>query len=207
PAKFSKGLIFASYGDNYVREAGSRHMTDDDRKADYEKSAHDPLRWRMAAENLFEAAAHLLLVHENAMREIIEKKAGEVPPGFYMDHQAHYFEGKCIELYVKCLLINSGTIVTKDGKMVGDIKTHKLIDLCQKAGFQTSTSETETLEKLTEAIMFWGTYPIPTSFKKWRPNRKGIGGVPAIWFWSSVDMDNYINVVRRLKDQVSSIGG
>jgi hypothetical protein len=101
-------------------------MTDEERRANYAKSAQQPWRWLWAAENLFEAAAHLRSIHETAMSEIKEGPAGVVPKGFFMDHQAHYFEGKCIELYLKCLLIKSGTQVTQAGKMTREMLSHDL---------------------------------------------------------------------------------
>src|ERR1700720_362434 len=101
-------------------------MNRDERKADYERSAQDPVRWQRAAENLFEAATHLSSIHENAMREVKEKKAGEVPVGFNIDSHAHYFQGKCIELYLKCLLVSLGTTVTKNGALISEMQKHEL---------------------------------------------------------------------------------
>ena len=56
-----------------------------------------------------------------------------MPHGFYMDHQAHYLEGKCIELYVKCLLIKSDAKVTEGGKMTNAMESYGLRSSCQKA--------------------------------------------------------------------------
>jgi hypothetical protein len=152
--------------------------TDYDSKADYEKSAHKPWRLQSAAEDLFEAADHLSKFHGNAMRDIHEKKEGAVavpvPPGFNIDSQAHYLQGKCIELYLKCLLVILDARMTENGKLLKEMQRHALISLCEKAGFNISVSEKGTLEKLTGAITFWGTYPIPTHFKKWRPKVKGM---------------------------------
>lgn len=182
-------------------------MIDYDRKADYEKSAHEPWRWQLAAENLFEAADHLYRLHENAMQEVQENKGGvsiPVPPGFNIDSQEHYLQGKCIEVYLKCLLVSLGNRVTESGKLLAEMRKHALISLCEKAGFNINASEKGTLEKLTEAITFWGTYPIPTHFTRWRPKVEGMQGVMPVWVWGPKDAGNYLNMVHRLREQVGA---
>ena len=180
-------------------------MTDQERQTDYETNAQQPWRWHSAADNLFEAAAHLYRVHGNAIRDITTSGGGGVPSGFFMDHQAHYLEGKCIELYVKCLLVKSGTRVTEDGKVMRDIATHDLLTFCHKAGSHTTASEDATLGKLTEAIKFWGTYPIPINVKSWRPEIAGIEGVPPIRFWNPIDTTNYTHLVDRVRERIGPI--
>jgi hypothetical protein len=59
-----------------------------------------------------------------------KKGHGQTPRGFFADHQAHYLEGKCIELYLKSLLIKSGAVISENGKMVRKLQTDKLIPLC-----------------------------------------------------------------------------
>lgn len=184
-----------------------RRMTDEERQADYEKSASQLWRWHSAAENLREAAAYLRSVHDNAMKEIAESKGGSgAPEGFYMEPPAHYLEGKCIELYLKCLLIKLGTKVTQDGAMTPKMKSHDLRKFCRKAGFDVSLSECQTLRKLTEAVTFWGTYPIPLHFDRWRPKAVGIeGALPPIWFWTQEDTENYTQIVSRLLEKIGPI--
>jgi len=182
-------------------------MTDEERRTDYERSAHQPWRWKSAADNLFEAAAHLRCLHEKAMSEVTEQRAGgAVPQGFFMDQQAHYFEGKCIELYLKCLLIKSGAQVAKNGEMTRGMMSHDLLKFCRNARFDVTASECETLRKLTESVTFWGTYPIPTKVRSWRPEVAGMAGVLLpIWFWTPGDTENYIEVVSRLREMIGPI--
>ena len=180
-------------------------LTDKERLADYERSAAEPWRWHSAADKAFEAAANLRCIHEKAMSEIRGRPTGvvgAVPEGFYMDQCAHYFEGKCIELYLKCLLIQSGTKVTQDGKMTREMKSHDLREFCRKAGLRVTESENETLRKLTEAVTYWGTYPIPTRVESWRPKVAGIEGVGVLWSWTPGDTKNYIQLVSRLRERI-----
>ena len=139
------------------------------------------------------------------MREVKEKKAGEIPVGFNVNSHAHYFQGKCVELFLKCLLVASGTIVTRNGALIPEINTHDLLLLCEKAQFNTTSLEKATLEKLTEAITFWGTYPIPTNFTKWRREVNGMEGIPPVWFWTPADTNHYLNLVGRLREQAGPI--
>lgn len=180
-------------------------MTDEERKDDYAKSARQPWRWYFAAENLFNAAAVLRSNYDNAVREIEKQKGGRAPAGFYIDHQAHYLEGKSIELYVKCLLIKFGAEVTNGGRLTRKMNSHDLRSFCQMAQLDVTESESETLRKLTEAITFWGTYPIPTKVESWRREVPGISGIPPIWFWAPGDTDNYTRIVRRLRQRIGPI--
>jgi hypothetical protein len=134
-----------------------------------------------------------------------KKGHGQTPRGFFADHQARYLEGKCIELYLKSLLIKSGAVISENGKMVRKLQTDKLIPLCGKLGFEVSDSEKQTLDKLTDAVEFWGTYPIPTMFEKWRPNIRGVEGLPPIYWWSPADTSNYTNVVQRLRERAGPV--
>jgi hypothetical protein len=65
--------------------------------------------------------------------------------------------------------------------------------------------ESATLEKLTQAVTFWGTYPIPTNVSSWRPEVAGIEGVPPLWFWTAGDAENYAGLVSRLRERIGPI--
>jgi len=184
-------------------------MDEDERLADYEQNAKEPRRWKIAAEGCFFAAVYLTKGQESILSKCAKKPSEYI---FYsssvlLDQQGHYLQGKCIELYVKCILIKSGVVqcVTKGGKLSKELQSHDLLKLFDKAHFSTTDSEKVTIRKLTEAVIFWGTYPVPVRVESWRPNVDGIEGFMPVWHWSPSDTENYFGLVSRLQETIGEV--
>jgi hypothetical protein len=89
--------------------------------------------------------------------------------------------------------------------MTAEMKSHDLRKFCRKAHFEVTESESETLRKLTDAVTYWGTYPIPTHVKSWRPKVAGVDGIGALWFWTPGDTENYTQLISKLCERIGSI--
>lgn len=173
-------------------------MKDQERLIDFERSANECWRWIQAADHLEYAAQSLYGLHKAASTKMKLIKEGSVPAGFFMLSQTCYFKGKCLELHLKSLYIKSGKPIT-NGK--GDLmkKTHNLNQLCIVVNFPVSQEEKNTLEKLTDAVEFWGTYPVPLKYKKWRKDTPRVEGLQPIYSWGPIDDENFSRLLSRLK--------
>ncbi|MEK7649986.1 MAG: hypothetical protein AAB367_03475 [Patescibacteria group bacterium] len=181
-------------------------MENQERLQDYELSANQWQRWLFSAESVLKASYFLQKIHDEAFEKI--KSAGPgggtAPHGFGLDQQSRYFKGKSLELYLKCLFIKSGKLIT-NGRGTLTLKTHNLVDLASKVSFKLSLEETNTLNKLSDAVTFWGTYPVPLKHKKWRQNVPGMGGIQPVYVWSEADENNFSAVLERVQRLVGPL--
>ncbi len=155
------------------------------RKIDYEESANEYWRWKDAGDNLLIAANILEANYNKSIEEVKKTVRGKLPLSVQILSQWIYFKAKSLELYTKALYIKQGNFAT-DGK--GSLNkiliTHDLFTLGQKTKIVLSKKRILLLNKLTDAVKYWGTYPVPLSYKKWRPNMDEITGIQPIFSWS-----------------------
>ena len=180
-------------------------MNNKERKTDYERSANEIWRWIIAGNGLLEAANYLQKAHDRGYKKMMKGiKDGtlpekRLPSNFGFDQQVHYLQGKCLEVYLKAARIKYGEKLTDgNGNLEKMSKTHKLNNLCDNINFKRSKSEKETLDKLTDAVEFWGTYPVPINYLKWRPDSPGITGIQPIYSWREIDNKNFSNILLEI---------
>lgn len=183
-------------------------MNDEERKIDYKRAANELWRWELAGKDLFRAATYLKKINRAKSKNLIKnQKNGNLPQNhlpcdFGVDEQEHYLQGKCLEVYIKSAYIKCKKLMTetdKKGKLKLKWVTHKLNVLCDNINFQRNEAEKETLDRLTRAIEFWGTYPIPSKCSEWRPDFNDKTGIQPVYVWSKIDDKNFTKVLKRIK--------
>lgn len=175
-------------------------MDDEFRKRDYETSAKEFWRWRDAGDDLLIASKILEESYEKAMEEVRKSEPGKFPLSAQVLPQFIYFKAKSLELYLKSLYIKQGNEPTENGKLTSELKSHNLLELCNKTNFQHEKS-VSLLNKLTNAIVYWGTYPIPLSWEYWRPNQKliDITGIQPLYIWAENENQKVNLLLDRLR--------
>lgn len=154
------------------------NMNDEERKKDFEKCANEYERWKKQG-NILRTAAVVL---ENCYNQNKNKKNFEseiLTPLIYL-------KAKSLELYLKALYIKQGNPVTKDGILTfgGKSKTHDLLSLMELVGLGYNEEQKIKLLKLTNAIEFWGTYPVPLNSNNWK---KGFEEKELVYEWNIRD--------------------
>ena len=160
-------------------------MDDIARKKDYEESANEYWRWKDAGDNLLIAANILEGNYKKSIEEANKTVKGKLPLSAQILSQWIYFKAKSLELYLKALYIKQGAFATDcKGNLSKILITHNLFTLGNKTKIALSEEQISLLNKLTDAVKYWGTYPIPLFYKKWRPDVDGITGIQPIFIWS-----------------------
>lgn len=184
-------------------------MNDDERKIDYEKSANDYKRWLYVAEDLCLAANYLEKVHEEGIQELnklnngsdieVLEKISKISAGSSIFAPMQYVRAKSLEVYFKALHLKRGNKIT-DGKgsLLNIYKQHGLYRLCCEY-VVVSKDEKVLLDKFTEAMIFWGTYPVPTNYSKWRRDVDGVTGLQPIYTWHIQDDIIYKGLIDKIK--------
>jgi hypothetical protein len=143
------------------------------------KSAQHPVAWLLSAERL-RAAAEVILVHEipneipyfrahaDAEQEAVAeaysdgKDAGvaeikAMPPNY---PPAQLLYAYAIENVLKGLVIANSPQLIEEGELSGELKSHNLIKLAEKADFTVHVQERPVLEALSQLSMWAGRYPV-----------------------------------------------
>ena len=176
-------------------------MNNEDRKNDYIKAANEFWRWELAGNSLLKAASYLQKIHNKQsekMMDRINNGCMYIPYVSGVDQQAHYLQGKCLEVYFKGMYLKAGNSIV-DGNGLFLLKGHNLKEVCKIINFNINESEEKTLDKFTEAVIFWGTYPVPLSYLKWRPDHGNIVGLQPIYVWGKNDDKNFSRIISRIK--------
>lgn len=169
---------------------GNSNMNDEDRKKDFEKCASEYERWKKQG-NILRAAAVVL---ENCYNNNKDKNNFEseiLPPLIYL-------KAKSLELYLKALYIKNGNPVVNDGNLTfgGINKTHNLLSLMELVGLGYDEEQKLKLLKLTNAIEFWGTYPVPLNWNNWK---RDLEDTELVYEWNIRDnqcLDIFLSVLE-----------
>ena len=125
-----------------------------------------PANWFEIADELFHSVN---LLFKNKGKSIIKHVRDNKKDVLKPTVSKSYFllAGYTIENLLKCLLIVQTPTLIKNGKIDSSISSgHNLLNLSSKIiDFEFNSEEIELLKTLTEAIPYWGRYPIP---KKWQ---------------------------------------
>ena len=141
-------------------------MNEQERKADYEQSANASWRWVLGGEDLLISARVLQKEYESSFQAMMLKPEGKLPTGQHVLAPMIYLKGKCIELFLKAnyLKLKNGAKVTDgNGSLSNKFKNHQLIPLYEEIFGMANAEEKKFLKKLSDAMLSWGTYPVPIS--------------------------------------------
>lgn len=88
-------------------------------------------------------------------------------------------------------------------KFPTDLKSHKLVKLAEKAGFNYSSEEEDLLRRLTRHAIWAGRYPIPLHYKKSAVSEKFSNGSNhhVSWFGES-DIERLNALIVRIKERL-----
>ncbi|HEX8947147.1 MAG TPA: hypothetical protein VF829_02965 [Candidatus Paceibacterota bacterium] len=179
-------------------------MDDQQRKSDFEQSAHDSWRWILEGEKLSQAANYLHKEYTDALEAIKKKSVESWPPGAEMLAPMIFIRAISLENLVKALYIKYGNSVT-DGNGKLDFNKHDLLWFYRYLDITLSRNQENTLEKLSQAIYSWGRYPVPKSYKQWRQDVPGITGMQPIFTWSEENSVAYSEVLEKTRELLKDI--
>lgn len=174
-------------------------MDDNSRMNDYETSANQYWRWVLGAESLLISASILEEKYRRAQEKKKDHRLKKMPLELEVLAPMIYLKAKSLELLLKALYIKQGNKVTHEGKFV--YKTHNLLKLIQNTGISVDETQVKLFKRMSDCITFWGTYPIPLSFDKWRPDTEHSQGV--IYFWGPDDDKKYFTFLEGIRSQVN----
>ena len=147
-----------------------------------------PEKWFAVAQKLKIAALTLKKFIPNSENKIENRYQEFMLWGFCLEN---LFKGILADKRAKC----GDSIVKKNKQKVNEYKgpSHNLIGLAKDIDFKLNIEEELALKFYTQAIMYFGRYPIPKNSSK-----------QAIYWQSNFD-DILLNIVARLKKQVVEI--
>lgn len=175
------------------------NMDDEQRKADYERAANDSWSWILIGERLVIGAEYLHDEYENARDQMRKKSSGTLPPGAEMLAAMIFMRAISLENLLKALCVKLGISATNGAGHL-TLKGHDLVMLSNMAQVTLNNEKNAVLEKLSEAIISWGRYPVPTSYKTWRPDIAGITGMQPVFSWSTVDEALYLEILNEIRE-------
>ncbi|MBK8563548.1 MAG: hypothetical protein IPN76_09425 [Saprospiraceae bacterium] len=131
----------------------------------YYELAH-PSEWFHSASELFESSEVLFNNRKNTVYQKRDKDGNVEISKYGISRTYLLLIGFAIENVIKAKLISENPEYVKEGKIDSNIsKGHDLLKLFDKIRtFTIDDKEVELLKMLSEAIPYWGRYPIP---KRW----------------------------------------
>lgn len=181
-------------------------MNDNQRKKDYEISANEFWRWILAGEKMLQASEILSVEYAEGIKLMREQKCGKAPLGMEMLEPILYLRAISLELFLKGLYVKSDKPCTgSTGHLAPALKTHNLSCLYKKVFSSLSKERKDVLDKLTDAIHFWGRYPIPRTHKGWRKNIEGYTGLQPLYTWSDIDDKLCSQMIDEISREMASL--
>jgi hypothetical protein len=132
-------------------------FTSDERFA----AAGSPAEWARVALEL-QYSAKVLWSQEH-LTIALSNSFDAVPSGKSMvTRSSILLYGFALENILKAIIVANNPTTVSTGQLSRSFKSHNLSDLAQFANFVLDANETALCGTLSEAIPYWGRYPIPT---------------------------------------------
>ena len=153
-----------------------------------------PSGWFQYAEELHDSSEILYNNKDQALIEHIDASGANVITKSNVSRTYLLLIGFSMENVLKAKVIADSPQLVKGGKIAPEIsKDHNLIALQRRiTNFRFSGKEDELLKLLSDAIPYWGRYPIP---KRWEMLKKETIATPEI-------RTTYIDLYHRLRKHV-----
>jgi hypothetical protein len=161
-----------------------RYVMDDESKEENDRTVFVrdamPGEWREYANELRDSAELLWHDRNNGLRteysEYVEVENGELRKRtetkkvYSVSRPYVLLAGFAIENLMKGCLVASNPPLINEGKLAGELKTHKLTLLVEKIdGLSLVKDERRFCEIAESAIPYWGRYPVPLAFNNVMP--------------------------------------
>jgi hypothetical protein len=168
---------------------------------DYKSHGNDGFWWVDKAEELLISSMILEEAYRSGMAKIKNSEHGVLPNECWTLPVIIYLRALAIELYLKATILKIGKELISDERYIGK-GNHSLSALVQEANIKLNSSEGALLNKLTEAINFWGRYPVPNKKGSWRSKVEGVEGLQPVWTWSEDEFEVYDALLQRLRESL-----
>ncbi len=168
---------------------------------DYKSHGNDYFWWVDKAEEFLISSMILEEAYRSGMAQIKNSEHGLLPNECRTLPVIIYLRALVLELYLKATILKSGKELVDDERFIGK-GNHSLSALAQEANIKLSSSESALLNKLTEAINFWGRYPVPNKKGSWRGKVEGVEGLQPVWTWSKEELTVCDALLQRLRESL-----
>jgi len=166
----------------------------------HDRASRDPIMWIWRAEELEFAAK---AVWKAYLSEMGKWQAGNIEAQL-TGHVSLMLYGLSIENYLKARLVQAGNASGRSGKF--SLKTHKLLDLCERAQIGLCTEEAELLERLEHFVSWAGRYPVSLNVEDMYARELSDGGKGPLCDLCTSDCKAVEVFLRRVRLRVEECG-
>jgi hypothetical protein len=166
----------------------------------HDRVSRDPIMWIGRAEELEFAAK---AVWKTYLSELEKWLAGNIEAKL-IGHVSLMLYGLSIENYLKARLVQACKASGSSGKF--NLKTHKLLDLCEKGGIGLCTEEAELLERLEHFVSWAGRYPISLKVEDMYARELSDGGEGGLCDLCASDCKAVESFLARIRLRVEDCG-
>lgn len=170
-------------------------------RQNFDKVARMPFAWRMTAESLLRAARALVPLMQADNRASLDPMQNTFDPPVTPVYML--LAGLVIENLAKARLVaerSSPATVGED--LAGDLKTHNLIDLLDRARLTLTADESHLAERLQAFVEWAGRYPIPATLESQLPGTHPLGGSGPLNYFLGSDPAAIEAIAARLMEPI-----
>ena len=168
---------------------------------DYKSHGNNSFWWVDKAEELLISSMILEDAYRSGMAQIKNSELKVMPNECRTLPVVIYLRALALELYLKASILKSGKELVDDERFIGK-GNHSLSALAQEANIKLNSSEGALLNKLTEAINYWGRYPVPNKKGLWRRKVEGVEGLQPLWTWNEDELKGCDALLQRLRESL-----
>jgi hypothetical protein len=166
----------------------------------HRKAANLPLAWSLVTQEMRRGASGLWdQVDADSQRHKTLKVGDPVAPT--LTRPTMLLAALTVELFLKAICVRKKPAFDTSGRF--QLKTHKLLDLAERAAFPLEDGEEELLERLEVFLEWAGRYPVPVEATKMLPRTNKNGGFGLLYNMASDDRAAWEGLVERLNAALS----
>ena len=181
-----------------IKELG--HPTWKKRFKQYSESSHS---WAFYSDSLERSANILLEQREQDLQKIEwDPNKPQDPMEYDIGNVFMLIAGHTIETLAKAMLVFNEKAINEKGEFA--IKTHKLLDLLDRAKFNLSETEHEFIERLEQFVEWAGRYPAPLKYTNLMPRSYPDGSFGILNVVKSDDGLVWKQIVYKMRDKLEN---
>jgi len=183
--------------------------------SNYRRDLFSASKWKRQADALFEAAALVEVevreIWAHNMRWVRDKAKGDagMRPRASEAYSIYFMLlAFAVENLFKARLIRENYHLFRSqyeqgGKLPNALKSHDLVMLAGKVGFQPTLEEEDLLRRLTRAGVWAGRYPVPTEFRDAANDEEFSDGTTwHVSYFSEDDPERVHRFIARLRTEI-----
>jgi hypothetical protein len=174
---------------------------------DYEKTGNDHSAWDRTFKILMASSCILEKEYNKALKQMHKQTSGIVLLGFELLPVRLMLKGMATECWFKTIYLKQGKKLVENNRISQPKKfqNHNLIRMAEQIDLTLDKNERDALDILSQAIKYFGRFPVPTKRNDWRQKIKRSDGVKIeriqpVWTWSGC-YDNAINKMVGYTDE------